>query len=93
MSKFLFALLFVTFTWTLHAEEDNHYELLNSLDPAVSSRAQEGDFRVPASAQGDQIQVRKSLPEARPQKTARTLQWEVLKKAPKNSDIEAEGED
>lgn len=75
MPKFFFALLLLA-TPVLGVAQDDHYNLLNSLDPAAAPQMEED--RVPASIEPGQISVRERLPDARLEKTARTLQWEVL---------------
>lgn len=88
MSKSLFFLISLLFCSSSLAQED-HYDLLNSLDPAAAPR--EVKERTPASVEPGQIAVREQLPDAKLQKTARTLQWEVLRnKANAQEESEAE---
>lgn len=75
MSKFL-SLMIISIVPMVGVAQDDHYNLLNSLDPAAASQVEED--RQPASIEPGQITVRERLPDAKLEKTARTLQWEVL---------------
>ena len=74
-------LLLATSLCSMSFAQENPYDLLDSLDPA-SANVQEEE-RMPASVNPDQLTVRKNLPEAKREKTAGALQWELLKTKPK----------
>jgi hypothetical protein len=82
MSRVFFLLLpFMLMSLPLRAEEpQNPYDLLQSLDPATPAVEEStAEDRVPASVEPGQIAVQKKLPDAKLNKTERTLQWEFLK--------------
>lgn len=80
MSLKPFSLTFILFSSFGAIAQENPYDLLNELDPAAApSYDRRMEDRQPASVDSGQITVRESLPDAKLQKTARTLQWEMLK--------------
>lgn len=89
-SVFLFSIIFSSIG--VFAQE-NPYDLLNELDPAAAptydSRFED---RTPSSVDPGQITVRENLPDAKLQKTARTLQWEVLKSPSRPSSEQEDSE-